>query len=127
MAFITSKMAASVTYAFYTRGANKINVVTDEITINGGADVINKKTLQTPNGVVTELTDDQLDRLKSHPVFKMHLENGSVAIFENEKKADAAGDKLVADKSSQITPDDYVKGNEKKQVRSRKKPTSKKG
>lgn len=127
MGFITSKMAAPVTYAFYTKGANKINVVTDEITVNGGADVINKRSLDTPAGVVTELTDEQIDKLKSHPVFKMHLENGAVAIFESEKEAKKAENDLNKDKSSQLTPEDYEKGNSKKQVAPKKaKPKTKK-
>lgn len=128
MAFITSKMAAPVRYAFYTQGANKINVVTDEITINGGAGVINKRSLETPQGVVTELTDEQLDKLKSHPVFKMHLANGAVAILGTEKEAKKADKDLKADKSSQITPEDYEEGNVEKQIIAKKttKPKTKK-
>lgn len=128
MAFITSKMAAPVRYAFYTQGANKINVVTDEITINGGAGVINKRSLETPQGVVTELTDEQLDKLKSHPVFKMHLANGAVAILGTEKEAKKADKDLKADKSSQITPEDYEEGNDEKQIIAKKttKPKTKK-
>ena len=127
MGFITSKMAASVTYAFYTKGANKINIVTDEITVNGGADVINKRSLETPSGVVTELTDEQIDKLKTHPVFKMHLANGAVAILGSEKEAKKADEDLNKDKSSQLTPEDYEKGNNEKQVAKKKsKPKTKK-
>lgn len=127
MGFITSKMAAPVTYAFYTKGVNKINVVTDEITVNGGADVINKRSLETPAGVVTELTDEQIDKLKTHPVFKMHLENGAVAILGTEKEAKKADEDLKKDKSSQLTPEDYEKGNDEKQVAKKKaKPKTKK-
>lgn len=127
MGFITSKMAAPVTYAFYTKGANRINVVTDEITVNGGAGVINKRSLETPQGVVTELTDEQIDKLKSHPVFKMHLTNGAVAILGTEKEAKKAEEDLKKDKSSQLTPEDYEKGNSEKQVAPKKsKPKTKK-
>lgn len=127
MGFITSKMAAPVTYAFYTQGANRINIVTDEITINGGAGVINKRSLETPQGVVTELPDEKIDKLKSHPVFKIHLANGAVAILGTEKEAKKADKDLEVDKSSQLTPEDYEKGNDKKQVIAKKqKPKSKK-
>lgn len=128
MGFITSRMAAPVTYAFYTQGANKINIITDEITIKGGADVINKRSLDTPQGVVTELTDEQIDKLKSHPIFKMHLANGAVAILGTEKEAHKAEADLKKDKSSQLTPEDYEKGNSEKQVIAKKsKPKAKKG
>ena len=127
MGFITSKMAAGVTYAFYTLGANKINSITDEITVNGGADVINKRSLMTPSGVVTELTDEQIDKLKTHPLFQEHLKNGAVAIVNTEKDAKKAEKDLEEDKSSQIKPEDYEKGNTKKEIRANKrKPTSKK-
>ena len=126
MAFITSKMAAPVTYAFYVRGANGINQVTDTVTINGGADVITKA-LVTPQGIVTELEDEKLEKLKSHPVFKQHLENGYVSIQGSEKAAKKVEEVLEQDKSAQITPDDYEKGNIKKEIRPKRKPTSKKG
>lgn len=129
MAFITSKMAAPVRYAFYAQGANRINVVVDEIQIDGGAGVINKRSLETPQGVVTEVTDEQLDKLKSHPLFKIHLTNGAVAILGTEKEAKKADKDLKADKSSQITPEDYETGNNEKQIVAKKtsKPKTKKG
>lgn len=125
MAFITSKLSAPVTYAFYKLNEGKINIVVDEITINGGADVINKA-LITPQGIVTELDDSKLDKLKTHPVFKTHLENGFISIQETEKAAKKAEEKLEKDKSSQITPDDYEKGDAKKEIRPKRKPSTKK-
>lgn len=113
MKFITSKLSTSVNYTFYTKGPNNINVITDTITLKGGADVINKKTLQTPSGVVTELTDDQLEKLKTHPVFKKHLENGYVEILSTEKEAAKADKDLKEDKSKQLTPKDYTKKGKK--------------
>ncbi len=126
MVFITSKMASPVTYAFYAKGENKINKVVDTITINGGADVINRA-LMTPQGIVTELEDDRLEKLKSHPVFRKHLENGFVSIQGSEKAAKKVEETLEKDKSSQITPDDYEKGDEKKDIRPKKKPNTKRG
>ena len=125
MAFITSKLSAPVTYAFYKQTEGKINVVVDEIKLNGGADVINKA-LVTPQGVVTELDDERLEKLKSHPVFQTHLNNGYVSIQSSEKAAQKAEETLEKDKSSQITPDDYEKGDEKKQIRPKRKPSTKK-
>lgn len=125
MAFITSKMASAVSYTFYAQDANKINRVVDTITINGGADVINKA-LMTPQGVVTEIEGDRLEKLKSHPVFRTHLENGFVSIQGSEKAAKKAEETLEKDKSSQITPEDYEKGDEKKEIRPKKKPKTKK-
>lgn len=126
MGFVTSKMAAPVRYAFYTMGANKINVITDEIVVNGGADVINKRSLDTPEGVVTELSDDRLEKLKSHPLFRQHLANGVVSIFGTEKEANKADKDLKEDKSGQIKPKDYDKGNTEKDILPNRKPRTKK-
>ena len=117
MAYITSRLANSVDYTFYTRGANGINQVTDVITVNGGADVINKSTLVTPSGVVTEIPDEKLDRLKSHPVFKQHLEAGHVVIQTTEREAEKIAkdeqNDLNKDNAKQLTKKDYKKANKK--------------
>ena len=127
MAYVTSRMAGGVDYAFYKKGANGINLVTETITINGGADVIDKRTLITPDGVVTSVTDEQLKKLKTHPLFNIHLQNGGLTIKDTEKSANKAGEELEKDKSSQITPEDYEKGNNKKQmIGGKKKPKASK-
>lgn len=111
--FITSKLSSPVTYAFYQKSPSGINNIVDKITINGGADVINKRSLETPSGVVTELTDEQIEKLKSHPVFSEHLKNGYVAILGNEKEAKKADTELKEDNSKQLTPKDYAKKGKK--------------
>ena len=113
MNYITSKLASSVDYTFYKMGENKINIVVDTIHLNGGADVINKKSLETPEGVVTELDDEKLEKLLSHPVFKRHLEDGYVTILKSEKEAKKAPTTLKEDKSKQLTPKDYTKKGKK--------------
>jgi len=127
MAYITSRMAGGVDYAFYKKGANGINVVTETISVGGGADVIDKRTLITPTGIVTFIDDDKLEKLKSHPLFQQHLACGAVTIKDTEKAANKAGEELEKDKSSQITPEDYEKGNDKKEmIGGKKKPKSNK-
>ena len=113
MNYITSKLASSVDYTFYKMGENKINIVVDTIHLNGGADVINKKSLETPEGVVTELDDEKLEKLLSHPVFKRHLEDGYVTILKSEKEAKKAPTTLKEDKSKQLTTKDYTKKGKK--------------
>lgn len=113
MNYITSKLATSVDYTFYTKNENGINIITDTITVKGGADVINKRSLETPQGIITELDDKQLEKLKSHPVFKTHLENGYIAILSTEKEAKKVETELKEDASKQLTPNDYKKQNKK--------------
>lgn len=127
--FVTSRLAGGVNYAFYQKGPNGINTVYKTICIKGGSDVVDKKTLLTPQGVVTEVSKEDLALLETNPVFKMHVENGYITITDNEKAANKAGEKLEVDKSSQITDEDYENGNDKKQMVAapKKKPRTKKG
>ena len=117
MSYITSRLSAGVDYTFYTKGANGINQVIDVISINGGADVINKKSLDTPYGVVTELTDEQIAKLKTHPVFQKHLEDGYVCINSTESEANKIvkneENDLKKDNSKQLTEKDYTKKGKK--------------
>ena len=117
MAYITSRLATGVEYTFYEKGANGINQVVDVISVNGGADVINKRSLETPYGVVTEISDDKLAKLKSHPVFQKHLEDGYIVIQTVEKEADKIAkdenNELKKDNSKQLTEKDYTKKGKK--------------
>lgn len=127
MAYIVSRMAGGVDYAFYKKGENNINILVESINIGGGADVIDKRTLITPTGVVTFIEDDKLEKLKTHPLFQQHLKAGAITIKDTEKSANKAGDELEKDKSSQITPEDYENGNDKKNMLAGKqKPKTKK-
>ena len=112
--YIASKMAANVNYAIYTKGQNGINVVKQVITINGGADVMDKKTLITPEGVVTVLSDEDFSKLQSNPIFVSHMERGVLKVCSNERNAENVSKELTKDTSAQLTPKDYKKQGKKK-------------
>ena len=128
MAFITSASAAPHDYVVeWEQGPNNVRKPKRTIHINGGSDVINKRTLITPRGVVTEVTEKDIEDLKKDPLFIFHLNNGFLEISGTEKEANKAEKDLEKDKSAQITPDDYENGNEKKEIRkSTRKPKAKK-
>lgn len=107
MAYITCRLAAGVDYVFYAQGPNGINAVKETISIEGGSDVINKRNLITPDGMVTEIADDKLEKLKTHPVFQEHLRNGFIKICDTAKSAEKSGVELDKDNSRQLTPKDY--------------------
>ena len=112
MPYILSKLSNSQCYTQYVKGVNDINNVCERVFIKGGADVINKKTLETPNGVVTEVTNEQLDILKQNVDFNRHLENGFISVIENKITEDKKEEKAVEmqkDNSRQKTPKDYKK------------------
>lgn len=53
-----------------------------QVLVKGGANVANR--LTTPEGVVTEITDEQAELLAENSVFKTHLKNGFVRIITSE-------------------------------------------
>ena len=79
MPYITSTMSAGVKYAVYGKTAGGLPKVVKEIEVKGGANVTDK-TLYTPTGVVTKVTDEEMELLKNHPVFQMHQKAGFVKV-----------------------------------------------
>lgn len=84
--------------------AQQYGTVDGVVTIQGGANVSNKH-LWTPKGVVTEVTESQLDALQRHPVFAAHCRNGFISISLKKRDVDQiAQDMAGADQSAQETP-----------------------
>lgn len=106
MPYITSTMGCGVNYAIYGKSAGGLPVVKKEITINGGANVINK-VFATPNGVVTQVSDADLELLEAHPLFKRHKEAGFIKVTKTEK-VDVVGLESK-DKSAQLVEGDFTK------------------
>ena len=122
MPYIVSSLSSDNRYAFYEKTNGNVLRVKREILIKGGANVTDKKTLITPNGAVTEVSEEELELLKTNVGFKNHLEKGFLKIVEtsNKYKAEEAAEKMKAkDKSAQRTPADYEKEG-KKAPRTRK-------
>lgn len=112
MIYVLSKLSNSQCYTKWAKGTNGINQIVEKVLIKGGADVINKKTLETPSGVVTEITETQLEILKENPDFQRHCENGFISYYstkiDEEKKEEKAAE-MAKDNSRQKTPKDYKK------------------
>jgi hypothetical protein len=122
MAFILSSLTNDTKYCFWEKKAENLVVVKKEILIKGGANVADKKTLVTPNGASTEVSDEELALLKENPSFKRHLERGFVKIVETDNKYKAKEESEKLDKkdgSAQLTPEVYKK-------RGKKAPATKK-
>ena len=61
MPYVLSKLANTQIYTQYAKDVtNNINIVKAQVTIKGGADITDKN-LITPDGVVTNVTRDQLE------------------------------------------------------------------
>lgn len=113
MPYILSKLANTQIYTQYAKDvSNNINVVTEQVEVKGGSDVTNKN-LITPNGVVTKVTNNQLEILKANKDFQKHLERGYVNFFAFNPSVDKEVEKLQRDKSAPLRPEDYTKKGKK--------------
>lgn len=115
MAYILSSLTNDQLYTQWIKNGNVLSVG-KQILIYGGANVSNRKTLITPNGVSTEVSDEDLAILKTIPCFIDHLEKGYLKIMNVSKyKAQDEAEKMDnKDKSAQVTPEDYEKQGKKK-------------
>lgn len=104
--YIISHESASVEFPKWIRTKTGLDAQ-GSVTIKGGAFVINKKTMETPKGVITEVTKEELDFLKTQALFKEKVESGSYEIVENEKKAKASSKRGKKDKGAQLTAKDF--------------------
>lgn len=112
--YIMSKMTSNVNYTIYAKAPSGLPVVKQIITVRGGADVIDKKTLVTPEGVLTVISDDEYNKLYLNPIFRRHLERGMISVSSNETNAEKTSKTLTKDTSAQLTPKDYRKNGKNK-------------
>lgn len=80
------------------------------IMINGGANLATRRTLDTPRGVVTTITDEQFQALKSESLaFASHIENGFITADTKKSDANDVADDLAGkDGSAQKSEADLM-------------------
>lgn len=107
MVYIVSHESASVEFPKWVRTKTGVDAQ-GAVVINGGAGVINKKTLETPKGVITEISEEDLKFLQTQVLFNEKVKNGSLEIVESEKKAKESSKKGKKDKGAQLTAKDFT-------------------
>ena len=116
--FVVSRASQDNEYIIWETTPNGLKKVKKSVLIKGGANVLNKKTMETPNGVITEITEEEYETLQNCDAFKRHEAKGFVEIVKEEKKAreksKAKSDKK--DGSAQLTPEDFKKKGQKAPV-----------
>lgn len=81
-------MASKYLYVYSTLSSPVAYETTEgPIEVAGGANVAGKH-LDTPRGVVTKVTAEQLALLEDNHVFKLHKENGFVTVDSNKEDPD---------------------------------------
>lgn len=85
-------------------------VVLRRVTIKGGAGIARGGigNFITPNGVMTTITDEELEICEADPVFQMHKKNGHITVRATEGKPEKVYSEMEGkDKSAPKTPADY--------------------
>lgn len=105
--YIVSYESASVEFPKWEKTTNGVTAKS-AIVIKGGANVLNKKTMHTPTGIITEVSKEDLEFLKTQRLFNEKVEAGSYEIVEGEKKAkEKAKVRKPKDQGAQLTAQDF--------------------
>lgn len=110
MPYIYSSLTNDNTFCSYDNHP-RINTPKAHVTIRGKANVQDKKTFETPRGVATQVTDDELALLKTIGEFNRMVKEGYLVIDEKAAHghdADERGADMKKDKSAQDTAADYA-------------------
>jgi len=115
MPFIYSTMTCGNTFPVYApkTDPNALSRVIRKIEIKGGHGIKNPQGMDTPRGVVTKVTDEELELLEGMLAFRQQVEAGYIVVDKKlgdvEKKAASMSAK---DNSAPLTPKDFEKNEE---------------
>lgn len=105
--YIHSTASQPMIYPIYAGGTDR-PVKVKEILIKGKANVIDPRTLTTPTGVVTEVSDEDLELLKKSAAFQRHVARGFMRVM-NDSELNTS-DMQKRDNSAQLLDSDYARG-----------------
>ena len=84
-----------------------------DCTIPGGSGVMDRRTLQTPIGVATEISEDALEKLMQIEAFKSDIDKGLIKVLKHTRKRsvdadeEALKDMKTDGSGKQITAEDF--------------------
>lgn len=106
--YVYSTLSSDQIYADFDTDSGMLPQMRYSVAINGGANIADKH-FHTPLGVVTSVTDAELEYLEKNAVFQQHLAGGFVSISKRQKDADKVSqDMTKRDRSAPMTADAYV-------------------
>ena len=112
MPFLVSTMTAGVDYTFYGKAeGNNLKPILKKISIKGGANIANKSLL-TPRGTVTKISNEDLADLEKHAIYQLHKKAGHIKVLNSDpsQKVEAvAKDMKAKDASAPKTDADFPK------------------
>lgn len=113
---VFSTLSNDQLYTTYKTGENGVSHPVSQVFIAGKANITNKHFI-TPLGMVTEITEEQLQELRSNDLFKLHEKNGFLKVSERKADVEAAvSDMAGPDASAPLTEADFKDDEEVKVV-----------
>lgn len=103
---VISKRPTSFVYTKWADNKDGTLAVEFSITIDGGANVINPKSLVTPLGVATFVDDRTLENLMSIDKFRRDIERGLIRVEKGEKVSDPEKVDSIADSGKMAKNED---------------------
>lgn len=109
--YIYSKLSNDNVYAPYAKGGADLPIRGEGVLIKGGAGVADKR-IVTPQGVVTTITREELELLKSIPQFNEHVERGFLKIQDTKVEVEVALADMTAERDggAPLVPEDFEEG-----------------
>ena len=106
--YVFSTLTANQKYPTWEKIRGRdLPVMRGYVLIHGGAN-LPPKTLVTPKGVMTRITDEQYAQVRESPGFKQHLENGFLSVEDKPHDIDEVVSNLKEkDTSAPMTPKDF--------------------
>ncbi len=101
MPYIVSSLTNSQTYTAFDKPELRENSIARPATpkfkvlVRGGANVMGQ--VHTPSGVVTKITDEEAEFLRTNDLFCLHSKNGLVKILANAPDGDVVAKDLRID------------------------------
>lgn len=113
-AHIYSTLAAD--HQFVVRGSaapGAVQPILKRILIRGGSGVANRRTLITPYGVHTQISDDDLEILRKDPSFQRFVARGHLRVESRESLPEIVAQDMAIDVgSAPLTPARYAENAE---------------
>lgn len=105
--YVHSTASQPMIYPIYSGGSDR-PVKIKEILIKGMANVVDPRTFVTPTGVVTEISDADLELLKKSSAFQRHVARGFMRVMTDSELN--TKDMQARDNSSQLVDAEYAQG-----------------
>lgn len=105
--YVFSTLPVDMIYTGYKQREGDLPILVHQVLIKGGAGVANDRII-TPNGIRTEITDEDKEVMLQDETCKIHVKNGYIKFETKAHDADkVSADMARRDKSSPLVPEDY--------------------